>query len=65
MTEHYTRNTESVTKWCNRCDRLTQHQVHDARVGRCLEHESPHETKAQLRRREAREKRERNPELFS
>jgi len=35
VSEHYTRNTESVTRWCNRCGRPTQHLVSAGRVGRC------------------------------
>jgi hypothetical protein len=50
MTEHYTANTESVTKFCNRCMRNTQHAVSAGRVGRCMEHEPPEQTKAQERR---------------
>lgn len=37
MTEHYTRNTEYVWKWCERCGRMTEHPVSDSRVGRCKE----------------------------
>lgn len=40
MTEHYTKNTESVTHWCNRCGRPTDHKVSAGRLGRCMEHES-------------------------
>ncbi len=64
MSEHYTRNTESMTKFCPTCGRLTQHAVHDARVGRCLEHQAPEFSKAQLKRREQRQEAEKNPRLF-
>lgn len=64
MTEHYTRGTESVTRWCNRCGRMTQHQVSAWRVGRCTEHDAPSETKVQRKRRLAREREAENPRLF-
>lgn len=54
MTEHYTRNTESVTKWCNKCGRPTQFAVSCGRVGRCTEHEPPAETAKERKRREKR-----------
>lgn len=41
MPEHYTRNTESATAWCNKCNRMTTHRVDDGRKGPCLEHETP------------------------
>lgn len=59
--EHYTRSTESVTKWCNRCARDTQHAVSAGRVGRCMEHDAPEFTKKQLRERERRETEKQNP----
>lgn len=52
MTEHYTTNTESVTRWCGTCSRPTQHSVTAGRVGRCMEHESPQLTRAQQKRAE-------------
>lgn len=52
MTEHYTSNTESVTRWCNHCNRVTDHRVSAGRVGRCMEHESPAVTRAQQKRAE-------------
>lgn len=46
MAEHYTRNTESATAWCNRCQRMTTHRVDGGRKGPCLEHQTPvHEKK--------------------
>lgn len=52
MAEHYTANTESVTRWCNQCNRPTQHGVSGGRIGRCLEHDAPQFSKKQLSRRE-------------
>lgn len=37
MGEHYTRNTENVTAWCNKCGRQTQHRVDAGRKGPCLD----------------------------
>lgn len=64
MTEHYTTNTESTTRHCNYCGRPTQHRVSDGRVGRCMEHPAPFESKKQRKEREARERAEKNPTLF-
>jgi hypothetical protein len=64
MTEHFTANTESVTSWCGRCNRPTQHKVDGGRMGRCMEHKAPAETKAQVKRREEAEHEARNPRLF-
>ncbi len=60
MSEHYTRNTESVLAWCNRCSRLTMHAVSAGRRGHCTEHERPPATrkKESARERRAREKRQ-------
>ncbi len=38
MSEHYTKNTESVWKWCNICMKNTEHLVSANRLGRCQEH---------------------------
>jgi hypothetical protein len=40
MTEHYTRNTKSVTQWCNECGCPTRHAVSAGRVGRCRRHQA-------------------------
>lgn len=64
MSHHYTRNTESDTKWCNICGRLTQHFVSGGRIGRCMEHESKAESKRQEKARKKRESDARNPSLF-
>ena len=37
MTEHYTRNTVSVSAWCAKCAKKTQHRVDGVRKGPCLE----------------------------
>ena len=58
MSEHYPRGTESVTKWCERCNRETQHAVSAGRLGRCMEHESQHLTKQQQRREREKEKKQ-------
>lgn len=64
MTEHYTRNTESVTRHCNHCNRQTQHTVSDGRVGRCLEHNAEGLSQSQIANRERIERAKQNPELF-
>ena len=65
MPEHYTRNTESVTAWCNVCRRETQHRVDGGRRGPCLEHEAKRAlTRAQEKRREKLEQERKNPKLF-
>ena len=65
MAEHYTSNTESVTRWCNHCGRPTQHTVSGGRVGRCLEHDAPTLSKAQRNRREKADAEKKNPRLFT
>ena len=37
MAEHYTRNTVSVSSWCPKCAKQTQHRIDDRRKGPCLE----------------------------
>jgi hypothetical protein len=37
MAKHHTRNTVSVTKWCNKCARMTPHAVMDKREAHCLD----------------------------
>jgi len=64
MAEHYTRSTESATRWCNRCGKRTQHIVSGGRIGRCLEHEAPELSAAQLKRRAKQERELKNPRLF-
>jgi hypothetical protein len=63
MTEHYTRNTESTTAYCNKCGRPTQHAVSWGRRGRCLEHETELSKKDKARS-EKKEKEAKNPRLF-
>lgn len=41
MPEHYTRNTESVTAWCAKCQKMTTHRVDGGRRGPCLDPEHP------------------------
>ncbi len=64
MPEHYTQATESVTRWCNRCGRPTQHAVSSGRPGRCLEHQVQELTQAQVKRREQQAREARQPRLF-
>jgi hypothetical protein len=37
MSEHYTRNTTGVLRFCNRCGKLTMHKVSGKKVGLCTE----------------------------
>ena len=37
MTQHYPRSTVSVSHFCRKCGKYTQHTVGDARIGNCLE----------------------------
>ena len=64
MSHHYTRGTESVTRWCNTCSRRTQFAVSAGRLGRCTEHDAPELTQEQKRRREREAQRRQNPSLF-
>lgn len=64
MAHHYTHNTESITKFCAQCERSTQHSVTGGRLGRCLEHDAPQFSKAQLRRRELQKRERQAPRLF-
>jgi hypothetical protein len=41
MTEHFPKSTISATGWCRKCNRNTEHQVDDGRLGRCLDPEHP------------------------
>ena len=51
MGEHYLRGTESTLAWCGPCSRMTKHRVDGVRLGPCLEHEAPLESKKQQRAR--------------
>jgi ribosomal protein L44E len=64
MMEHFTRNTESITKFCRTCGRLTQHRVNNGRTGACLEHDAPKMTKAQQKKKAAAAIAAKNPPLF-
>ena len=37
MTQHFTRNTISISAWCPKCQKHTQHRVDDRRKGPCLD----------------------------
>jgi hypothetical protein len=65
VTEHYTTDTESVTRRCKICERTTQHRVSAGRVGRCMEH-VPRRwlTKKQEAAQQKREDEAKNPQLF-
>lgn len=64
MSHHFTQNTESITRWCGQCGKMTQHSVSGGRVGLCMEHDAPLYSKAQLRRREIQERDRQAPRLF-
>jgi ribosomal protein L44E len=64
MSEHYTRNTESVTLWCNFCQRNTQHAVSGGRAGRCTEHAASGQSQKQKRQQEKATREKQNPSLF-
>ncbi|MBI3664473.1 MAG: hypothetical protein HY234_15670 [Acidobacteria bacterium] len=64
MSHHQTKATESVTAYCNRCGKRTQHAVSDGRQGRCTEHEAPDLTKRQIEKRLRRQREAENPRLF-
>ena len=36
MSQHFTSNTVSAEKWCNKCQRFTQHAVSGHRIGHCI-----------------------------
>lgn len=48
MSEHYTRNTVSVSAYCKKCNRMTQHQVSGRRKGPCTECIARYEAERQL-----------------
>jgi hypothetical protein len=52
----FLRSTEYCEVFCSTCSRTTRHTVSDGRRGRCLEHDAPKFSKAQLRRRELQER---------
>lgn len=64
MTEHFTQNVESYLAFCRKCSRLTRHAVSGGRAGRCLEHETAPETKAQAARRRKAAREFATPTLF-
>lgn len=34
--QHFTRNTQAATFWCNKCKKFTLHKISDRRRGPCL-----------------------------
>ncbi len=66
MPEHYQRWVTETLSYCNSCRRITRHAVSGGRLAHCLEHgpKVNGESKAQAKRREAREKAKQNPTLF-
>lgn len=49
MTQHYTSNTVSVSRWCNKCHAFTLHKVSGHRVGHCISCAEKQETEHQRR----------------
>jgi len=41
MSEHFPKSTLTATGWCRKCNRNTDHQVDDGRLGRCLDPKHP------------------------
>lgn len=37
MSEHFTRNTTAIMKYCNRCGKNTMHKVSGKKLGLCME----------------------------
>ncbi len=37
MTQHFTRSTISMSLWCNKCQKYTQHRIDGVRKGPCLD----------------------------
>jgi hypothetical protein len=64
MAHHFTKSTESVTKFCWTCGRNTVHNVSGGHAGRCTEHDAPQFSKKQLANRERLEHERQNPTLF-
>ena len=48
--QHYQRNVCGILKYCPTCNQMTMHQVHDRRVGSCLEIHVFGLSKAQVKR---------------
>jgi ribosomal protein L44E len=63
-TEHYTKNTVAIRKYCPTCNRMTMHSVSGKRVGHCLEHEAQSMTKKQKKRLREQEDAENQQNLF-
>lgn len=69
--EHYTRNTEEATCWCNPCNAMTQHRIDDGRRGPCLDCMRKREASNEVERirrglaaEEKAEQEKQNPKLF-
>jgi hypothetical protein len=41
VAEHFPKSTLTATAWCLKCNRSTEHQIDDGRVGRCLDEAHP------------------------
>lgn len=63
MSQHYTRNTRSVSVYCSTCRRHTVHRVDDRRLGPCTEHQASGLSREQEKRQKAKEQEEQNPKL--
>jgi ribosomal protein L44E len=61
MSQHYTRNTKSVSVYCSTCRRNTIHRVDDRRLGPCTEHGGAALSKDQEKRQKAKQQAEQNP----
>jgi ribosomal protein L44E len=65
VSHHFTSNTESVTAWCNACNRFTDHTVSHGRQGRCLQHTATAQSKRQILNHQRLERERQNPTLFN
>lgn len=64
MSEHHSKSTTGVLKFCNTCNRKTMHSVSGKREGHCTEHEPNLLTNAQERQKSKGEEYDRNLGLF-
>jgi hypothetical protein len=68
MPIHFQKWVTETIHWCGRCGKETRHRVSEGRLQNCLEHSvkvnERGENKTQQKRREERERKEKNPELF-
>jgi len=50
MSEHYTKNTTRVMKFCPTCNKKTMHRVDNGRIGLCVEpHRKDKKVKKEIR----------------